>query len=150
MRRICILLPLLFVVLIAQENETDDPRAIIEKIRIYRLTKELDLTTEQAVEFFPMLNELQKIDQNYRAKQQELLGTLKQMLRAHEAENTIEEVVSTYESLLKSKVERQVNTMEEIKKILTPDQQAKYLIFQDEFEREIRRMIKEVRKIQPR
>ena len=150
MRKICILLSLMFMILIAQENETEDPRAIIEKVRIYRLTKELDLTTEQAIEFFPMLNELQKIDRDFRAQQQELLGELKQMVREGEAEKKIQELLSGYESLLKGKVERQVSKMREIKKILTPSQQAKYLIFQDEFEREIRRMIKEVRKIQPR
>jgi hypothetical protein len=150
MRKICMLMSLMFVILIAQENESDDPRAIIEKVRVYRLTQELDLTTEQAIEFFPMLNDLQKIERDFRVQQQELLNQLKQMVREEEAQREIQVLLSKYESLLRARVERQVDKMKEIKEILTPNQQAKYLIFQDEFEREIRRMIKEVRKIQPR
>jgi len=49
MKRVLVVLLFLLGILIAQENETDDPRVIIEKIRIYRLTRELDLTTEQAI-----------------------------------------------------------------------------------------------------
>ncbi|KPL12954.1 hypothetical protein AMJ74_05895 [candidate division WOR_3 bacterium SM1_77] len=58
--------------------------------------------------------------------------------------------LSRYETIFKEKVERQLSKMGEIRELLTPVQQARYLIFQDEFEREIRRMIKEVRKLKPR
>jgi Spy/CpxP family protein refolding chaperone len=135
--------------LMAQENEADDPRAIIEKIRIYRLTKELDLTTEQAVKFFPRLNELQKIDKDFRSQQMEILEELRTLVRNNAEDREILQSLSRYESLFKDKVERQLSKMKEIRTLLTPVQQAKYLIFQDEFEREIRRMIKEVKKIQP-
>jgi len=150
MKRVLIVLPFLLGILIAQENETDDPRVIIEKIRIYRLTRELDLTTEQAIKFFPKLNELQKIDKDFRARQEEILDNLKAMIHEDAEQKEIMKSLSRYETIFKEKVERQLSKMGEIRELLTPVQQARYLIFQDEFEREIRRMIKEVRKLKPR
>ena len=150
MKKVLIVLPFLLGLLIAQENETDDPRVIIEKIRIYRLTRELDLTTEQAIEFFPKLNELQKIDKDFRARQKEILDNLKAMIYEDAEQKEILKSLSRYETIFKEKVERQLSKMGEIRELLTPVQQARYLIFQDEFEREIRRMIKEVRKLKPR
>lgn len=150
MKRVLVVLPFLLGILIAQENETDDPRVIIEKIRIYRLTRELDLTTEQAIEFFPKLNELQKIDKDFRARQKEILDNLKAMIYEDAEQKEILKSLSRYETIFKEKVERQLSKMGEIRELLTPVQQARYLIFQDEFEREIRRMIKEVRKLKPR
>jgi len=150
MKRILVILLFLLGFLTAQENRTDDPRVIIEKIRIYRLTKELDLTTEQAIEFFPKLNELQKIDKDFRARQKEILNDLKVMIHGDAEQKEIAKSLSRYETIFRENVERQLDKMEEIRKLLTPVQQARYLIFQDEFEREIRNMIKEVRKLKPR
>lgn len=150
MKKIIVLLTVLSVLLVAQEEEANDPRAIIEKIRIYRLTKELDLTTEQAIEFFPRLNELQKIDKDFRAQQVEILANLRELVERRAKDSEIQQTLSRYEALFKEKVDRQLRKLKEIRKLLTPEQQAKYLIFQDEFERDIRQMIKEVKKIQPR
>jgi len=133
-----------------QESDSRDPREIIEKVRIYRLTKELDLSTEQAIEFFPKLNELQKIDSEFRNRRQEILAHLKDLLGTTAPDREIMESLGTYEKLLRERVERQIKKMREIQTMLTPSQQAKYLIFQDEFEREIREMIKEVKRLQPR
>jgi len=63
MKKLVILLGLV-AISFSQPFNNEDPRAIIEKVRIYRLTQELDLTTEQAIEFFPKLNELQKIERH--------------------------------------------------------------------------------------
>jgi hypothetical protein len=147
---IFVLLPLLFVTVLAQKNEADDPRAIIEKVRIYRLTKELDLTTEQAIQFFPRLKELQKIDSGFRAQQKALLDNLRVLVQEGAQDQEITESLKRYEVILRDRVERQLGKMKEIRKLLTPSQQARYLIFQDDFEREIRQMIKEVKKIRPR
>jgi isoleucyl-tRNA synthetase len=150
MKRVLAILLVLFGVMIAQEDEKSDPRAIIEKVRIYRLTQELDLTTEQAIQFFPRLRELQKIDTDFRTEQKALLEDMRSLIEEKAEEKEILQSLNRYEVILKDKVERQLEKLREIRKMLTPEQQAKYLIFQDDFEREIRRMIKEVRKLQPR
>ena len=149
MKKLLVIVCVLFMISIAQGNETNDPRAIIEQIRIYRLTKELDLTTEQAYDFFPKLNELQKIDQEFRVEQQAILEELRVLIQNDSRENEILNSLSRYESIFRERVERQINKLREIRDMLTPNQQAKYLLFQDEFEREIRQLIKQVRKRHP-
>lgn len=150
MRKLTAVLVFLCTLALAQESEMSDPKAIIEKIRIYRLSKELDLTTEQAIGFFPKLSELQKIDEEFRSQQDEILNKLRTMLRNRAPDTEIREPLDKFEAIFRERVERQLKKMGEIRKMLTPSQQARYLIFQDDFEREIRRMIKEVRKSQPR
>jgi len=150
MKRLVVLTLIILAFPYGQESDSKDPREIIEKVRIYRLTKELDLSTEQAIEFFPKLNELRKIENEFRERRQEILVHLKELLGVSAPEKEILESIVAYEKLLRERVDRQIEKMKEIQTMLTPSQQAKYLIFQDEFEREIREMIKEVKRLQPR
>jgi hypothetical protein len=133
--------------LIAQSSDEQDPRAIIEKIRIWRLTQELDLTTEQTAMLFPKLNELRKIEKTYNEQKRQILIELKDLLDRKASDEELTQVLSRYQTMNRKKVEVQIAKMVEIKNILTPVQQARYLIFEDEFSREIREMIKEVKKL---
>ncbi len=135
----------LAVLSFSQTFDENDPRAIIEKVKIYRLTKDLDLTTEQAILFFPKLNELQKIEQNYLKNQTEILHEFKKLLNNGAADQEIVSVIKKYEDAYFKKIEEQKKKLNEMKKILSPSQQARYLIFEAEFEREIRAMIKEIK-----
>ncbi len=145
MKKIAILFILAGLVF-SQEFDERDPRAIIEKVRIYRLTQELDLTTEQAIEFFPKLKDLQKIEKEFGEEKMRLLDEMKFLLREGAAEKDILEAVSHYEDAHKKKLEKQLMKLKEVWQILTPVQRARFLIFREEFNREIREMIKQIKK----
>jgi Spy/CpxP family protein refolding chaperone len=150
MRILPLVLSISAALVLGQGNESQDPRAIIEKVRIYRLTEELDLTTEQAVELFPKLSELQKIEREFRSQQLKIIEDLRRQVGDNAPDMEIIKSLTRYEDIFRERLERQLNKMGEIRKMLTPSQQARYIIFQDEFEREIREMIKEVKKLRPR
>ena len=133
--------------LIAQTADEQDLRTIIEKIKIFRLTQELDLRTEQTAILFPRLDELQKIEKLYNEQKRQILAELKGLLDRNAGDEELTLVLSRYQTMNRQKVEVQLVKTEEIKKILTPVQQARYLIFEDEFNREIRAMIREVKKL---
>ena len=145
MKKLVILLGLVAIAF-SQPFNNEDPRAIIEKVRIYRLTQELDLTTEQAMEFFPKLNELQKIEKAFRQKKIQILFELRNLLKNDADDKEILIVVSKYEDIQRKKIEDQIEKIKEMWKILTPVQRAKFLIFQEEFDDEIRKMIRQVKK----
>lgn len=145
MKKLVILLWLV-AISFSQPFNNEDPRAIIEKVRIYRLTQELDLTTEQAMEFFPKLNELQKIEKAFRQKKIQILFELRNLLKNDADDKEILKVVSKYEDIQRKKIEDQIEKIKEMWKILTPVQRAKFLIFQEEFDDEIRKMIRQVKK----
>ena len=147
MKKTLILLALI-TLFFAQPFDDQDPRAIIEKVKIYRLTQELDLTTEQAVVFFPKLNELQKIEREFGEGKMKIINELKRLVNDNASDEKILEEVSKYEKLHKDKMTKQMNKIKELWKILTPIQRAKFLIFQEEFNKEIREMIKKIKKHQ--
>jgi len=138
-----IIVPLLF----AQPPKGQDPRVIIEKIRMWRLTQELDLSTEQTAALFPKLNELRKIEKKYSEEKRQVLAELKDLLDRDASDAAITTALSRYEALNRQRIEIQFEQAQEIKTILTPVQQARYLIFEDEFNREIRKMIKEIKNL---
>ena len=128
------------------QTEENDPRAIIEKIKIYVMTKRLDLTTYQAMQLFPELNELQKHEQDFRKKEVGALAELRSLLKGKASNQAILNVIQVYEDAYNKKMENDKKKFTEIKKILSPVQQAKYLIFREDFENEIRSMIKEIKR----
>lgn len=148
MKKLVILLGFI-AISFSQQFDDKDPRAIIEKVKIYRLTQELDLSTEQAVMFFPKLHELQKIEKGFRQEKIRILFELKDLLRNNADDKEILKIVSKYEDIQRKKIEDQIKKIKEMWKILTPVQRAKFLIFQEEFDREIREMIKQVKKHRP-
>lgn len=144
------------VVLLAQEPPSPpslppdkDPRAIIEKIRIYELTERLNLTTEQAVKFFPRLNELRKNEENFQNQKMETVRVLQDLVRKKADDEELNKVLQRYTDARREKWVKDSLVYEEIKHLLTPRQQANLLIFQEEFEREIREMIRRVRERRP-
>ncbi|OPX18267.1 hypothetical protein BXT86_02100 [candidate division WOR-3 bacterium 4484_100] len=146
MKKFLIFMVLMLIFSFAQPFHEGDPREIIEKVKIYRLTKELDLSTDQATKFFPRLNEYQKEERNFRERKGEILDELKGLLRREAPESKITPLLKEYEELLKEHAQTQIKRIKEMWQILTPIQRAKYLIFEDEFRQEIKQMIKEIRR----
>jgi len=140
----------LMVAAFPQEPFNDeDPREIIEKVMIYRLTQELDLTTEQALKFFPKLKDMRKMERDFNRERMEVIGELEKLVKDSAMDKEIEKVIEKYKDMHDKRLIAQTRMLDEIKDILTPLQQAKFLIFQERFEREIRELIKEVRKHKP-
>jgi len=141
-----IILSCVIALCFSQTVSETDPRELIEQVKIYQLTKKLGLTSEQAIQFFPKLNESREIEREFRQKKIDALHELKQLMSSGASDNKIQKVINEFEDAWYKKNEDQRNKFNEMRKILTPAQQAKYLLFLDEFENEIREMIKEIKK----
>jgi Spy/CpxP family protein refolding chaperone len=123
----------------------DDPRAIIENVRIYRMTKELDLSSEQAIELFPKLKELQKAEQQFTEEKTRILNGLRDRISRGSTDQEILSLLDEFENAHRRRLENLVARTKDMFEILTPTQRAKFLIFQDDFNREIRELIKKVK-----
>ncbi len=140
-----IVLVILCAVCFAQGPNHHDPRVIIERVKIYRLTQELDLTTEQAQMFFPKLHELEKIEEDFHEQKLEMLDALKMLVIEEGKEDEIITIVDEFEDAQQKKMKQQMSKLHDMWMVLTPVQRAKFLIFEDEFHREIRDMIKDIK-----
>ncbi|MBE0432968.1 hypothetical protein IBX73_05815 [candidate division WOR-3 bacterium] len=132
-----------------QDTETQDPRAVIEKIRTEYLIRELELTSEQALEFSSRLGELQDIEAEFHHERSEIIEELKELLDSGAADRDIIRSVNRYEDILRKRLRRHLMKMRGIRQMLTPAQQARFLIFQERFKNEIKEMIREVKQLRP-
>ncbi len=133
------------LIFVGSIRAVDDPAALIEELRVSRLTKELTLTAEQAAVFFPKLNELIRIEREFNAEKTALLNELKNLVKQESDDVRINEVLQRYEQANRRKFDAQIDKTEEMWTLLTVTQRARFLIFQDEFNREIREMIKRIK-----
>ena len=121
-------------------------RKRIELIRMWKLTEELDLTEETGAKLFPILH---KYDEKRIKLGKERRKITEQLRKALEDEATPDEEIEAAmekvekNALAASDLLRQQR--EELKGVLSPRQQAKFILFQGQFQREIRKLIAEAR-----
>jgi Spy/CpxP family protein refolding chaperone len=123
---------------------------MIETMRIWRMTEALDLTEEQVSKFFPRLKDLEKIREGHQRERHSILREINNLLENGEVgERDLKERIAALESEERRFVEERERLRTELRSILTIEQQARFLVFQEEFERELREMIREARRREP-
>ena len=116
----------------------------IESLRMWKVTQALDLDEKGSAALFPLLNEFNKRRvAAERAMQQNVHGLKKALTgkAAGELPGLLDEIEKMHRELQKVKDDERAA----IKKVLSVEQQAKYVLFQLDFEREIRKLIEEAR-----
>jgi len=127
-----------------KKEQMEKVRKRVETLRMWKLTKALDLDEKTSAQLFPLLNGYDK----KRAEIERALWTgmkdLRDSLRER-SEGRLRDILDRLE--MDHKALQRINDEEraEVKKILTVEQQAKFVLFQVEFNKEIRRIIAEAR-----
>jgi len=130
------------------EPPTKEQRAMVRKrietLKMWKLTKALDIDETTSAKLFPLLNRYDKrkaeIHQNIRKGMKEMRRSLK--------ENRTEGLQSSLAMLEENhRALQSINDEEwqEMKKILTVEQQAKFIIFRHEFDRDVRKIISDAK-----
>ncbi len=123
-----------------------DLQEMIETIRIYKITQELDLTEEQSVKFFPKLKEMRLAKQEFFDNQTKLNELLERYLQdANKFAKEIKAIISEMETNETKLREKEARIKKEIANILTPEQLAKFLLLQQKFNREMREMVEKAK-----
>ncbi len=122
------------------ENEFDrPPREMIEAFRLFKLTEELILTEEQTTKIFPMLAELS----NAREENQETLREKMKELRDLLDEDKVDErsaakLALEIHDMRYENHEAHHKTQTRIMDVLDDEQKAKFVLFEQSFERHLR------------
>jgi len=127
-------------------EKREEIRKRIELIRMWKLTEELDLTEETGAKLFPILHK-------YDEKRTELLRERHDIM--NELRKALENVATSDEEIEAAMDKLDENALaasdlisqqrQDLKGVLSPRQQAKFVLFQREFHREIRKIIAEAR-----
>ncbi len=116
----------------------------IETLRMWKLTKALDLDEKASAQLFPLLNRYDKRKAEIEIALRDSMRELRQSLREGR-EGSLKNILDRLEQ--NHREMQRINDEEwaGLKRVLTIQQQAKFIIFRQEFDREIRRIITEAR-----
>lgn len=114
----------------------------IEAIRIWRMTEALGLNADSAMKLASVLGPIGQKRREIMRAQAETMKTMRQELKHQKPdEATIKQLLDKLENDHRGMQELRDEETRRVKDILTIEQQARFLIFQQEFQREIRELI---------
>ncbi|MEW6008011.1 MAG: hypothetical protein AB1595_07725 [bacterium] len=119
-------------------------RERIEKVRIKELTKILNLDQETSHKLSSILSKYHKERAKRADNLRDCIETLREAVEEKDRDE-IKEALARLEKNHKKMQEINEEEKEEIKDILTPEQEAKFILFQLGFEKRIREKIKGLR-----
>jgi hypothetical protein len=126
------------------KEQMEKVRNRIETLRMWKLTKALDLDEKTSAQLFPLLNRYDKKRAETENAMRDNMRELRESLR-NKRDAQLKSVLERVEQNHRSMQSIKDAEWEELKGILTIAQQAKFIIFQQEFDREIRKIIEETR-----
>jgi len=118
----------------------------IETLKMWKLTEALDLSQEQAVVVFPLLNSFRLAEDSLRERQMILVRELGEVLQSGTDSIEILGIIDELKAAQKTECDIKIELFDELPKILSAEQQAKYVLFEIEFRKKMMELIREFHK----
>lgn len=118
----------------------------VEQLKKVRLVEMLNLKEEQSVRFFARLNEQENDRRKSMDEKKDLLDKLDRLVRNEADSKEIEAVFPQILALDARMVNEREKFVNGLSDLLTVEQRARFLLFERQFERELREAMKEVRR----
>jgi Spy/CpxP family protein refolding chaperone len=127
-------------------KKREEVRKKIETVRMWRLTEELKLDEKTSARLASFLSALDEKRRGLMHERMEAMGDLRTLLKTEKPdEKKLKTDLDKLEKTRREMVELEGKEISGIRDILSVEQQARYVIFQQEFRREMRGMIAEAR-----
>lgn len=128
------------------EGRREEIMKKVETLRKWRLIEELDMDEETAAKFLPALSSLEEKRRELDRENRETMRELRFSLDARNPdEKRLKDGLEKLEKNHQELMELRNREIQAAKDFLTVEQQARYLIFQREFQREVREIIMRAR-----
>jgi hypothetical protein len=118
----------------------------LEQLRKVRLIEFLDLKEEQSVRFFARLNEHEREKKALMEEKNETLDRIERLIRNRGKEEEFRKLFSDVESVDQKISDVQRSFFAGLSDILTVEQQAKLLLFERHFTKELREAMMEIQR----
>jgi Spy/CpxP family protein refolding chaperone len=123
-------------------KKQEEVRKKVEAVRIWRLTEELKLDEKTSARLASFLSALDEKRRGLMRERMETMKDLRSLLKTQNPnENNMKAALDKLEKNRREMVDLEGKEIGGVKDILTVEQQARYVIFQQEFRREMRGMI---------
>lgn len=122
-------------------------RERIEMVRMWKLTRELNLDEKKAAKLFPLLNRYDQKRWDLGREYKKLLFDLRDALKEEKSdEKKVAEIVANIESHFVTQENLRKEELKDLKEILSIQELGKYLIFQEQFLSDIRKILWNIKK----
>lgn len=123
------------------------PKKLIETMRIWRMTEELDLSEEQISKFFPKLKSLDDAKEEFFTQRAGVVKDLAQLLKsAKPSIAAVEKKLGELEEVEQGFEKKRAKLKRDMRDILSVEQQARLVVFEFNFEREIKEIIRDIKR----
>ncbi len=128
-------------------DNRDEALQRIEMLRLFRLTEVLELNEDEAARVFPVIRRYDRSYQDLQEKREQFMHELQLQLASGAPDRAalsrlVDEVLTQEREAMRVRNEE----FKELKKILTPEQYAKYLIFDARFREDLNRLLDDIRR----
>ena len=121
-------------------------RERIETLRLWKMIEFLDLSSEQSDEFLPLLHEFHKAQKELEMSRRRLFNELEENLELKEPdEKNLQQILLGLEQNKADLEKQRIKFLTNSKKVLTPVQEAKLILFEHVFEKQLRDTIRKFR-----
>jgi Spy/CpxP family protein refolding chaperone len=149
-RRLLVLMSLAVAAAFAQPMQrmggSERVMEMIRAVRIMRMQERLNLTDEQVASLLPKLSRRDSLELNHRNAQAGDFRSLKEELaKRNPSEAKLKEIIQRLKNREAEHHEQMMRLREEMLSVLSVQQQAEFIIFEVEFEREIRGFIDRIK-----
>ncbi|MCL5267804.1 MAG: hypothetical protein M1469_06860 [Bacteroidetes bacterium] len=117
-------------------------RKQLEQIKIWQMTREMNLPTDKAEKFFPLYNKYNDEMRSITAQRGQLVRDLDSAIDNKVGNEEIQGQIQHLVDLDKQLADSHARFIENMGKFLSPVEVAKYLVFEQQFDREIRDRIR--------
>lgn len=127
------------------QEQREELRERIGLIWMWKLTEGLSLTEEEGAKLFPFLRQYEEKRRELRAEKRRLVGELERMIDEGASEGDLKRMIKALEENAQKRSKIKKEGYKEIAKILPVEKQARYIVLQEHFRREIYGLIKKAR-----
>ncbi len=129
-----------------EEGKRQRLREEIETMKMWKMLEVLDLSQEQSDKFLPVWREMQKAQKDFRERREDLLKSLESTLAEGKPdEGKIRDIMVQLEKEKSHFEGVQQKFRQKAQEVLTLEQQAKLVLFEDRFEKRMMEIIRQYR-----
>ncbi|MFC1716469.1 hypothetical protein ACFL6S_22565 [Candidatus Poribacteria bacterium] len=120
---------------------------LVEIIRVWKLVDELGLNEEQLVKFLPKFKELNDLRSRYYGDRRETVNEISKLLEANASEDQLKPIADKFTDAEVNYYQTYNQLNDTLNANLTVKQRAKFIVFQDRYRSDIRRLIRTLREL---
>ncbi|MDA0986969.1 MAG: hypothetical protein O3A55_05140 [Bacteroidetes bacterium] len=105
----------------------------LESYRKVRLMEDLNMSEDQSIQFFSRFNKQRENISEIVRERGKILSKLRNQIKSNSNQTELENSVKQYTDLNNKIIEQEVKFLDELKIVLTPQQVAEYVVFQQDF-----------------